>query len=117
MPDTAVSDEVDAGVTFVGRPVLLKTEQEARQVSWKAMPVEVFDGEREAVVNADDGRGIRRKFATKPFGDNPPRRVPAWARRRLNLCRLVGTLGHVHPQSLATGVCGFRAGMVDAYVT
>jgi hypothetical protein len=37
------------------RPVLLKVEQEVRPVSGKAISVEVREGEREGVVDADEG--------------------------------------------------------------
>jgi hypothetical protein len=80
------------------------------------MPVEVGDGEREAVVDADDGRGVRREFLAKPLGETAPRPVPPWAGRRLNLSRRAGALGHVYPQSLATGVGRHSAGIVDADV-
>jgi hypothetical protein len=61
----------------VGRPMLLEIEQEVRPVSGKAVAVEVGDGEREAVVDADDGRGVRREFLAKPLGETAPRPVPA----------------------------------------
>jgi hypothetical protein len=41
-------------------------------------PVLVGDGEREAVVDADDGRGVRREFLAKPLGKTAPSPVPAW---------------------------------------
>jgi hypothetical protein len=73
----AVPDEVNVDVRFVGRPMLLEIEQEVRPVSGKAVAVEVGDGEREAVVDADDGRGVRREFLAKPLGETAPRPVPA----------------------------------------
>jgi hypothetical protein len=103
-------------VRFVGRPMLLEVEQEVRPVSWKAMPLEVGDGEREAVVDADDGRGVRREFLAKPLGETAPRPVPARAGRRLNLHRFARVLGLEHADALATGVSGHRAGVVDADV-
>jgi hypothetical protein len=96
--------------------VLLEVEQEVRPISWKAVRVEVFDGERETVVDADDGRGVRREFLAKPFGKAPSSPVPSWTGRRLNLFRRADTLGGVNPESLATGFCGLRAGVVNANV-
>ena len=87
MPDTAVPDEVYIGVRFVGRPVLLEIEQEVWPVWGKAMPVEVGDGEREAVVDADQGWDVRREFLAKPLGETPPRPVLPRTGRRQNLYR------------------------------
>ena len=81
----------------MGRPMLLEVEQEAWPVPWEAMPVKVFDGKREAVVNTDDVRGVRREFLAKPFGETPPRPVPARAGRRWNLYRRAGTLWRPTP--------------------
>ena len=80
------------------------------------MPVEVFDREREAVVNTHDGWCVRRKFLGEPLGKTPPRPVPPWTWGRLNLYRLAGALGDEHTQPFTTGVGGFSAGVVDADV-
>jgi len=76
----------------MGRPVLLEVEQEVPPVPWEAMPVEVFHGERETVVNADDGRGVRCEFVAKPFGETPPCPVPPRTGRWLNLFRVAGAI-------------------------
>jgi hypothetical protein len=73
------------------------------------MPVEVGDGEREPVVDADDGRGVRREFLAEPFGETPSCLVPLWAGWGLNLSRRAGAPGDVDPEFLATGVGRFRA--------
>jgi hypothetical protein len=78
-------------VRFVGRPILLEIEQEVRPVSWKAVLVEVFDGERETVVDTNYGRDVRREFLAEP-------------------------LGGVNSEPLATGIRRLRAGVVDADV-
>jgi hypothetical protein len=101
---TVNSLEVDIGVRFVRRPMPLKIEQEARPISWKAIFVEVLDGEREGVVDADEGRGVRREFLAKPLGETTASPVPAWAGRRLNLFRCAGALGSVNPEPFASGV-------------
>jgi hypothetical protein len=80
------------------------------------MPVEVGDGEREAVVDADDGRGVRREFLAKPLGETAPRPVPPWAGWGWNGFRRAGVLGGVNPEPLTTGVSGHSAGVVDADV-
>jgi len=53
----------------------------------------------------------------EPFGETTASPIPAWAGRRLRLFRLGRALGNVHPDSLATGVCGLRPGVVDSDVT
>jgi len=78
------------------------------------MPVEVGDGEREAVVDADDGRGVRREFLAKPLGEAAPRPVSPWTGWGLNLRRFIRALGHKHPEPSTTGVRRHRAGVVDA---
>src|ERR1017187_9116842 len=112
----AVSDEVDIGMRFVGRPVLLKVEQEARPVPWEAVAVEILDGERESVVDTDDGRSLVTKLVAKPLGETSPRPVSPRAGRGLNLFRFATALGNVNSEPLATGVCGLRAGVVDTDV-
>src|SRR5665213_281928 len=84
----AVPYEVDVDVRFVGRPVLLEVEQEARPVPWEAVAVEILNGERESVVDTDDGRSLVTKLVAEPFGETTASPVPAWAGRRLNLYRL-----------------------------
>ena len=59
------------------------------------MPVEVFDGEREAVVDTDDGRGVRSEFFTEPLSEAASSPVPSWTGRRLNLFRRAGAIGNV----------------------
>src|ERR1017187_8758922 len=108
----AVSDEVDIGMRFVGRPVLLKVEQEARPVPWEAVAVEILNGERESVVDTNDGRSLVTKLVAEPLGEAASSPVPSWTGRRLNLYRFAGALGSVNPESPATGVCGLRAGIV-----
>lgn len=98
----AMPDEVDIHVRFVRRPVLLEVEQEVRPVSWKAVAVEVFHGERKAMVKADDGRDVSREFFAEPLGESPPCPVPAQTCWRQNLFRLVGALGDVNPKPFAT---------------
>ena len=104
---TVNSLEVDVGVRFVGRPVLLEIEQEVRPVSGKTVAVEVFEGKREPVVDADDGQCVLREFLAELFGKTPPSPVPAKARRRLNLLRRAGTLGNVNhePVQPDSGAC------------
>jgi hypothetical protein len=113
---TVNSLEVDIGVRFVRRPMPLKIEQEARPISWKAIFVEVLDGEREGVVDADEGRGVRREFLAKPFGETRPRPISPRTGRGLNLYRFAGALGNVNPEPYATGFGRLRAGVVDADV-
>src|ERR1019366_5608897 len=112
----AVSDEVDIDMRFVGRPVLLKVEQEARPVPWEAVAVEILNGERESVVDTDDGRSLVTKLVAETLGEAASSPVPAWARRRLNLYRRADTLGNIDPEPLATGIRRLRAGVVDADV-
>ena len=78
------------------------------------MAVEVFDREREPMVDADDGRHVRREFLAKPFGETPPRPISPWARRRPNLFRCAGDIGRVDAKPLATGFS--LAEVVDADV-
>ena len=85
-----MTDEVDIHVRFVSRPMLLEIEQEARPISRKAVAVEVGDGKREAVVNADDGRSVVGEFVAEPLGKTPPCSVGAWTGWRLNMCRVAG---------------------------
>jgi hypothetical protein len=73
------------------------------------MPLEVGDGEREVVVDADQGWDVRREFLAKPLGETAPRPVPARTGWRLHLIRRAGTLGGVNPEPLATGVRRLRA--------
>ena len=85
LSDVAVPYEVDVDVRFVGRPVFLEIEQEVRPVSWKAVLIEVLDGERESVVDPYDDRNVRSEFGAKPLREPSASPVPAWAGRRLNL--------------------------------
>ena len=96
--------------------MFLEIQQEVRPVSRKAAAVEVGDGEREAVVDADDGRSIRHEFRAKPLGETTPRPVPAWTGRWLNLFRVAGAPDSVNPEPFATGIGRHRAGIVDADV-
>src|ERR1035437_281899 len=114
--DVAVPDEVDVDVRFVGRPMLLKIEQEVRPISWKAVLLEVFDGEREAVVDANDGRRVSREFLAKPFSKTTPRPIQPGARWRLNLYRFAGASRPSTSEPIATGVRRLRARVVDADV-
>jgi hypothetical protein len=65
--------------------------------------------ERETVVDADDGRDVRREFLAEPLGETAPRPVPPRARWGLNLTRRAGALGNVNLEPLATGVERLRA--------
>ena len=56
------------------------------------MSVEVGDGEREAVVDADDGRSVVGEFVAEPFGNATPRPIPPWTSRGLNGLRVAGAL-------------------------
>jgi hypothetical protein len=47
------------------------------------MPVKVGDGERESVVDADEGWSLVTKLVAEPFGETTARPVPQWAGRRL----------------------------------
>jgi hypothetical protein len=78
------------------------------------MPVEVGDGEREAVVDADEGRDVRPEFIAEPLGETAPRPVPPWTGRRSNGFRRARALGGVNPEPSTTGVRRHRAGVVDA---
>jgi hypothetical protein len=62
--------------------MLLEIEQEVRPVSWKAVLVEVFDGEGETVVDTNYGRGVRREFLAEPFGETTPRPELLWMFRK-----------------------------------
>ena len=68
------------------------------------------------MVDADEGWDVPVEFLAEPFSETTASPIPAWAGRRLNLYRLAGALGGVNPEPLATGVCGLRAGVVDADV-
>ena len=83
-----------------GEPVLLKVGQR----------------KREAVVDTDEGGGVPVEFLAEPLGETTASPIAAWAGRRLNLYRFAGALGHEHAESLATGVCGLCAGVIDANV-
>ena len=80
------------------------------------MPFEIGQRKRESVVDADERGDVPVEFPKEPFSKTAPRPVPARARRGLNLFRRADTLGSVNPESPATGVCGLRAGVVDADV-
>lgn len=80
------------------------------------MLLEVFDGERESVVDADERGDVPVEFLAEPFGKTTASPIPALAGRCQNLYRLVGALGHEHANAFATGVCGLSAGIVDADV-
>jgi len=116
LPDIAVSDEVDIGAGFVGRPVSPEVNQEGRPVAGEPVPFEIGQREREGVVNADQSRDVPVEFLMEPLSKTPPRPVTAWARRRLNLHRRAGAFSNIDPEPLATGVCGLRAGIVDTDV-
>jgi hypothetical protein len=95
---------------------VLEIEQEVRPVAGEPVLLKVSEGEREGMVDADDGRDVPVEFLAEPFGETPPSPVTPWARWRLNLFRRAEGIGNVSPESLATGVCCFRTGVVDADV-
>ena len=69
--------------------------QEALPVAGEPVRLEVGDGERETVVNADDGRSVRREFLAEPLSETTTSPISHWAGRRSNLFLRAGTLGNV----------------------
>src|ERR1035437_10020130 len=69
------------------------------------------------VLRSNSATHRRTRFEIhEPVGEAASSPIPAWAGRRLNLYRLARGLSNVNPESLATGVRRFRAGVVDADV-
>jgi hypothetical protein len=71
--------------------------QEALPVAGESVLLKVSQRKREGVVDANDGRGVRREFFAEPFGETPPSPVTPWTWRRLNLFRCAGALGNEYP--------------------
>jgi hypothetical protein len=53
----------------------------------------------------------------QPVATTPPQRRQLARPRHDHSSGSAGALGNVNPESLATGVCGLSAGIVDADVT
>src|ERR1035437_9488453 len=94
----------------------MEINQKVFPVAGEPVLLEVGDGEGETVVDADYSGDVSVEFLAEPFGETTPSPVPAWTGWRLNLRRLVGTLGHEHAEPFATGFGRHRAGLVDADV-
>src|ERR1035437_10929476 len=74
----------------------MEINQKVFPVAGEPVLLEVGDGEGETVVDADYSGDVSVEFLAEPFGETTPSPVPAWTGWRLNLRRLVGTLGHEH---------------------
>lgn len=115
-PGRVLSDEAHIRVSFVGRPVVMEVFQKVMPVTGESVLFKVGQRKREGVVDADNGGNVPVEFLAEPFSQSTASPPPAWARRRLNLNRFTRAFGHENTNALATGVCGFRAGIVDADV-
>lgn len=51
--------EVDIGVILIGRPMALEIVEEGRPVGRKPVGLEIMQGERKAVIDADHGDTLR----------------------------------------------------------
>jgi len=96
---------------------MMEIFEEALPVAGEPILLKVGEGEREGMVNADDGRCVRREFLAEPLGEAASSPIPAWAGRRLNLFRVAIALGSVDTDAFATGFGGLRAGVIDSDVT
>ncbi len=96
---------------------MMEVFEEAFPIAGESVLLKIGKREREGVVDADQSGDVPVEFNAEPLCKTPPCPIPAWAGRRLNLYRFAGVLGQEHADSLATGVCGLCAGVVDADVS
>jgi hypothetical protein len=62
VPVQTPPDEFDCHFVGISGPVVLEIVKKSRPVGWKAMPLEVAEGEGKGVVDADESRRAVAKF-------------------------------------------------------
>src|ERR1035438_2644461 len=75
---------------------------------------------RHFITVSSRSRNVPRSLAYKKRNssrESTPRPVSAWTWRGLNLHWFAGAFGDVNPESLATGVCGLCAGIINPDVS
>lgn len=116
MTEGAGADGIDGEVVVICWPVVLEVVEEGRPVVGQTVGIEVADGEREGVVDADEGRGAIEKFGGEPMGEAAagPVFARAWGWRDFDWGR--GWRCGVELQSGEAVCWGLCAGVVDAEV-
>jgi len=118
----AVSDKIHIGVVLVGRPMKLEIVKERRPVRFEVVGFEIAEGERKAMVDAGQRRGILGQSFNQPFGDVLPapifsRRLCSRGLRRQHFDWRCVVLGQVYAQALQVRGRCLCSGIVDPDVS
>ncbi|MFZ0459404.1 MAG: hypothetical protein WAM17_13355, partial [Rhodoplanes sp.] len=112
----AVANEIDVDI-LVGRPMALEIVEEGGPVGLQAMPLEVAQRKRKAVVDADQCGLVFGQLVYQPFGDTTSRPVFLQGWRWQNLDRRCIPLGQIDAQAFETRSRRLRARIIDADVS
>src|SRR6056297_3116431 len=112
--DTPVSDEIHIGVRGIRGPMSAEILQEDIPVRGQTMPFEITHGEREAVIDADDGSNAGFEFRDQPLGQASARPVFPWAGWRLDLDRCPIVSGFIDPEAFQAGFSRLSSRIVYA---
>ena len=100
VPGCAIAHEIDIGMIGISRPVPLEIIEKSGPVWQEPMDLEVAQGKREGVIDADDRWDVLSKSFDQPFRDPAPRPVSLRRWWRRNFTRRRAHFGHIDPQPL-----------------